>query len=161
MGRNGLAVTVADDDCLVEVPLRGAQPMALIDWGPNFELGVGVIDEQHLGLVRLINRLHEVNAGERNPSELQSLFAELLQCTKTHFGTEEDLMRRYGYSRSAEHQLEHRKFVKVLSAFKTKYEGGQTAVSVAMMRFLRDWLANHILESDMQFGRALRDLGVH
>lgn len=134
--------------------------MALIEWSPELEVGVPVVDEQHRGLVVLINRLHEINVGERPLAEMDGIFTELVAYTKTHFSTEEALMRRYGFARSAEHQAEHRKFVKVLSEFRAKYEGGQSAVSVVVLNFLRGWLGNHILESDKQLVRALTDLGM-
>jgi hemerythrin len=132
----------------------------LIEWGPSLLLGVAEIDEQHQGLVGLINRLHEVNATEPSQAEMDAIFADLMAYTKVHFATEEELMRRHSYPGLAEHQTEHRRFIKVLGEFQVQYQKGHRGVIAVMLRFLREWLAHHIPETDKLLTVSLNAVGV-
>jgi hemerythrin len=35
--------------------------------------------------------------------------------------------------------------------FQKRYQAGQVALSVEMMNFLKDWLTNHIVETDKRY----------
>jgi hemerythrin len=134
--------------------------MALIVWGPTLQVGIKIIDQQHKGLIDLINRLNEAMAAGKGKTVLGEILQELIRYTQTHFATEERLMSEHPYESAPTHKAEHSKFMKTVGAFKSDFESGNAAISVTVLNFLCDWLKDHIQHSDKKFGRALASSGV-
>jgi hemerythrin-like metal-binding protein len=135
--------------------------VALITWSSMLAVGVTEIDDQHKKLIELVNRLNDAMHAGEGKAVLQPVLNELVRYTQYHFGTEERLMAKHHYESSTEHKAEHQKFVKEVSAFKTKFDAGNAMLSNELMAFLRDWLSRHILQSDKKFARAIQAQGVH
>ena len=124
--------------------------MDLVTWKDEMSVGVKRVDDQHRRMIAMINGLHAAMLEKRGKEVLGHLFEELAEYTVTHFGTEEELMQAYRYPEGdfAYHKLEHEKLVQQVIMLREKARAGELAVSVEVMHFLRDWLQNHILETD-------------
>ena len=82
--------------------------MSWIEWSPECNVNINKIDEQHKKLVGIINKLYEALADETRIKELiRKVIEDLLDYTKYHFGTEEDLMRNSGHPNFLKHKAEH------------------------------------------------------
>ncbi|MFO7828375.1 MAG: bacteriohemerythrin [Bacteroidales bacterium] len=125
--------------------------MKLIEWNDTYELGIKEIDNQHKGLVILINELFELMSQGKAKNHLEDIFSHLTDYTKKHFFAEEKLMVKYAYQGFDEHKAEHQKFIEKLSAFKNDFSQGKTTLSLEILNFLRDWLLNHIQITDQQY----------
>jgi len=134
--------------------------MALITWGPALAVGVKEIDDQHMKLIELVNKLNDAMHAGQGRDALGPILAELVRYTVYHFGTEERLMGTHNYADQEAHKGEHKKLVADVSAFKTKFDGGNAMISTEIMNFLRDWLSKHIMQTDKRFGQALNKAGV-
>ncbi|HEX8964288.1 MAG TPA: bacteriohemerythrin [Rhodocyclaceae bacterium] len=134
--------------------------MALISWSPMLSTGVQEIDDQHKKLIDLVNKLNDAMHAGQGKEALGSVLGELVKYTVYHFGTEERLMGQHKYAESAAHMAEHKKLIQDVSAFKTKFDGGNAMISTELMNFLRDWLSKHIMQTDKKFGKALNTAGV-
>ena len=69
-----------------------------------------------------------------------------------HFATEEKYMQQWNYPGYVHHKGEHTAFVKKVAEFQTKFEVGQAALSIEILTFLKDWVANHINGTDKKYG---------
>jgi hemerythrin-like metal-binding protein len=125
--------------------------MAFMDWQAAYSVGVLSIDEQHRGLLDIINRLHGVMKRGGAVVELQGVLGELVAYTRYHFSHEEQMMERCGYPELAEHKSKHSALVGQVEAFQRELVGGRATVSLQLMTFLKDWLSKHILETDMRY----------
>jgi len=61
-------------------------------------------------------------------------------------------MRENNYPLYEEHQQEHECFAKRALELQALLLGGSHALDLEIMQFLKDWLADHILNSDKKFG---------
>ena len=95
-----------------------------------------------------------VSAG-KSKEVLADLLNELVGYTVKHFGHEEQLMAKHKYADTAQHVAEHKKLVADVLAFKVKLEGGTAMISIELMKFLRNWLTAHIMQTDQKLGKAL------
>ena len=124
--------------------------MELIKWPVEYSVGVAELDEQHKGLIALINRL--IREGER-AGMVENVLDALDKYVKEHFRTEEALMRAHQYEGLEEHRMEHEDFEEWLDAVKQTY--GFTAsgdlFAETVNAFLRNWMINHILKTDMDY----------
>lgn len=125
--------------------------MVLIEWKEEFETGVVKIDEQHKELIRLINQVHFEMAEGKEKSSLIILFEELFNYVMIHFATEEQMMKKYRYEEFENHQKQHIKLKENMLKKKTEYEEKKIILSMRIMILLKEWLQNHILETDLKF----------
>ncbi len=133
--------------------------MALMTWGPEFELGFGDIDVQHQRLVALINALDDARERGVDPTTLQFIVEELYRYTQLHFAFEEKLMKRYAIPKSEQHRAEHRFLTAQVRTFMTAFAERGVEISDDLMVFLRDWLTFHILKTDKELADALLSAG--
>jgi hemerythrin-like metal-binding protein len=131
-----------------------------MDWSDRFALGIELIDQQHKVLFRLIDQLARAIQDETSEAELQTIFAELHDYTRTHFATEERLMAQYAYPADQDHHASHRALEHTLEQLVERAKSGEPLVSIQTMNFLRLWLYNHIDGTDRQFADFLKAKGV-
>lgn len=132
--------------------------MESIVWGEEYEIGIRVIDMEHRQLVNMLNQLAEREDGERT-SVLFNVLNGLIEYTRSHFIVEEELMRAYGYPHFEEHQRAHESFcdhVTNMTATLDETDG----VIVNLYLYLRDWLIQHILETDRKVAEHLKSQGL-
>lgn len=122
--------------------------MELMEWSERFRLGHSGIDRDHKKLIALINQLSTAMSKRSGQQVSGKVLGELATYFQTHFAMEEQLMSAYNYPHSAEHKAEHAKFVSEVLELKARFDAGSVTLSISLLNFLRDWLANHILATD-------------
>ena len=134
--------------------------MALIEWKDSYNLGIMHLDNQHKGLVRQINILHEAMKLGKGTEALNEILNALIDYTATHFKSEEKLFHQFNFPDTEKHTAEHLQFVEEVSKFKEGFDNGHLMVSIEVMGFLKGWLITHILGSDMGYKSFLLSKGV-
>lgn len=129
----------------------------MLEWNDKLMLGHSQIDRDHQRLVALINQLSDAMTGGKGKEVCGKVLDELIQYTRTHFAMEEQLMAAHRYAGAFEHKAEHAKLVNQVLEFKSKFDDGTATLSVALLRFLVDWLTHHILVSDKDLARTISD----
>jgi hemerythrin len=129
--------------------------MAFLHWTPELSIGIAEIDQQHKVLVEIINRLHEtMKVGAPRPA-VSRILAELSSYVAMHFSREETLMQHAGFPGLASHRADHENLTAQVTAFRERFAEGAVTLSLPLMRFLRDWLKEHILGADKEYGTYL------
>ncbi|MFQ3675972.1 MAG: bacteriohemerythrin [Endomicrobiia bacterium] len=135
--------------------------MSYIDWNENLSVGLTSFDEQHKKLVSIVNRLYDAMKEGKGRDVLGEVFSELIEYTKFHFKSEEEVMLKYDFPGYKEHLDEHNKLTKDVMELKEKYDKGNIFITTEILAFLKDWLAHHILETDKKYGPFLKEKGVN
>lgn len=125
--------------------------MEIIKWSEKYELGIKEVDNQHKGLVIIINELFTFMSEGKAKDNLESIFEHLTDYTKKHFFTEEAMMIKYAYPDYTQHKQEHTKFIEKLTSLKDDFSHGKATVSLEILNFLKDWLLNHIQITDKKY----------
>ena len=134
--------------------------MAFITWNAMFSTGFSEQDNQHKKLIELINQLNDAKQAGKSAEMLGSVLFELVDYTVFHFGYEEKLMAEYKYADTPAHKAEHAKFIQTVGDLKKKFDSGDVVITSDIMKFLCDWLIDHILRADKKLGQELTKLGV-
>jgi hemerythrin len=134
--------------------------MSYFQWKPEYSVKVAEIDKQHQKLVALINELYTAMESGRGKQAVSAAIAGLGNYTETHFAYEEKLLAAHGYPALAAQKKEHEAFVVKVKEFKTQADAGSVGVTLQVGAFLKDWLTNHILKSDMAYSVFLNNKGV-
>lgn len=132
----------------------------LLVWKDQYSVGIKHLDEQHQKLVEMINELHQSMRRGEGKSLIETILDKMKAYTAIHFKSEEKLFEQYSFPKTSEHKKEHREFVGKVLEFIQKYEKGDAFLSIEIINFLKDWLINHILGSDKEYGPFLNGKGV-
>lgn len=130
--------------------------MELIKWTDKYTLGIKEIDNQHKGLVVIINELFTYMSEGKAKEKMKDVFDHLTEYTKKHFSAEELMLYRYAYTDIESHKVEHKKFIEKLEAFKKDFQNKRITISLELLNFLKDWLLNHILISDKKYATHIK-----
>jgi hemerythrin len=134
--------------------------MAFMNWREEFSVGITSIDRQHQKMIDLINQLEDGARTHQESKTMRSVLSELLSYTRSHFKTEEALMRTYKYPGYAQHKVEHQTLVNRVADFRRKFEAGMLTDAHDLASFLMGWLEGHILGTDKKYGPYLIEKGV-
>ncbi|MCX8027333.1 MAG: bacteriohemerythrin [Thermodesulfovibrionales bacterium] len=130
--------------------------MSFIQWNDDLSIGVQEIDDQHKGLVEMVNTLYEAMKSGENKELINNMVFKLKDYAIYHFDTEERYMQEHQYPAFADHKAKHKDFcVKVLTIDKD-LQSGKGALSMEILNFLTDWLVKHINETDKKMGVFLK-----
>jgi hemerythrin len=133
--------------------------MPLIVWKEIYQTGIVTLDEEHQGLVELINQLCEAIREKRGKDVLGEVLTALLDYTEHHFQHEEELMRQYGFPGLEEHQQIHQLLRDTVQEINAKNVAGSEKLAQELYKFLRGWLLGHIVEVDKKYGAYLESRG--
>jgi len=128
---------------------------SLFEWTDQFSVGIEEVDDQHKILFDLINRLFMAALNRADHAGMAAILDDLVDYTRTHFALEEQLLAEAGYPDLAQHQADHQRFVVKLEAVVQKFMVEEKSVTFELINFLKHWLKEHILETDMAYARVL------
>jgi hemerythrin-like metal-binding protein len=135
----------------------------LINWDlATYSVGIKEIDRQHGILVELINRLDYGLKHKISRETMEDIVNYLADYTVFHFGYEEKLLAENNWPELAQHKVIHENFVNQVKNFQGQLKS-QDVMDVAehILDFLKDWLLDHILKTDKQYGIVLNSKGIY
>lgn len=130
------------------------------DWSESYSVGVLRLDDQHRKIFQLLNTLRQAMLEKKSDQVLTGIVNELVQYAKTHFASEEAYFRMYGYPEAELHKREHEAFVQKVRQFQEDLARGRATLTLDVLKFLSDWVKNHVLGSDKKYGPWLNSKGV-
>ena len=148
-----------------------------IIWRESMTIGHPTIDSQHKYLFCLINAV-ELAMQVENPAKVTGFYLDqLIEYTRIHFEDEEKIQIAINYPQHYEHKSEHREIIENLKDLKARLlpetanpEMTESAGQVEEARlermgdktladvvdFLRHWILDHVLHTDIQMKPYLR-----
>ena len=132
----------------------------LYEWGPEFSVYIRGLDNQHQYLVVTLNNLYRYLIAGSPRKVLDNTLDAMADYTKFHFRSEERLFDKYGYPRAEGHRRQHQVFVNKVTEFMEKYKANEERLTLEVLHFLADWVKNHILTSDHDYGEWFLHHGV-
>ncbi len=122
-----------------------------ITWGPEWENGLKVFDDEHKVLVKYINQLYSGMCLGSTRDKEEKILEGLLDYTKKHFAHEEEYFAKVNYSGTEAHLKIHRDLEGTVLDFVENFKKDGAEVDANLMTFLRDWLINHIKKIDKKY----------
>ena len=125
--------------------------MAFLSWHERFRVGHAEVDAQHQNLFSIVNRFNVPDQTGPSVETARAILEDLLAAVMAHFKFEEELMDSIAYPDLAEHKQMHEDLIKQLwDLLATLKRGGHKSMP-SIVRFLADWLVNHIVREDMAY----------
>lgn len=134
--------------------------MTLITWNETLSVGVGQFDREHMKMIDMINMLHAAMKEGKGKEILARILDDLSNYTRTHFETEEKVLKQNGYPDFENHKKQHDKLVLEVAKIVKNYHNDNKPLPAHIMQFLVDWLTTHITGEDKKYGPFLNSKGV-
>ena len=134
--------------------------MTLLTWNHACTVGVRAMDEQHGILMDSMNELRLALVRGSGRDQVTRLLETLIEFTRMHFQSEEQLMEKTGFPGLPEHRSEHQRLLRL---FRESALGAQLGEEVRMRPLLcslRDGYLAHIEGPDQQYGPWMNEKGV-
>ena len=125
--------------------------MEFISWTDELSVGVRSFDEEHKKLITYVNELNQALSIGSAQKTMEDILGNLVNYTVIHFNHEEDYMKIHDYPGYAQHHKEHEELKAQVADFNSRIKSGKTSFSLELMMFLKNWLTQHIMGSDMLY----------
>jgi len=130
----------------------------MIQWGPNMEIGVPMIDSQHKELIARANSLVAAMRRGDGRRNIVDVIEFLGQYVEEHFSFEESVMRENNYPKYETHRAVHNCFKADFQALALKFQSSVTKIgpTIEVQHRVMDWLRKHIQGTDIDLGKYLK-----
>ena len=139
----------------METLAKGFDDKEQIKWNNKYCVGISIIDEQHKKLFGFINKtiyaMEHSDSTEELTEELKEVLEEMINFAQEHFEAEENYMIEFDYPEYEDHYEEHYDFItKTIAYFGMVVKGDYHKIN-ELIKYLKQWLVNHIQVSDRQY----------
>jgi hemerythrin len=125
----------------------------LVKWSNTLSCGIQIIDEQHKGLVNLVNDLfnHVTGNEEEEYQYFNKVIQEAVKYVKIHFATEEKIMIATKFQGYHEHKKAHELFILNVVDRINEFKARKKLTLQSFTKFLKDWILSHVAVMDKQY----------
>ncbi len=131
-----------------------------LTWSSKLEVGIAEIDTQHRQLIDIANRVIEAVQEKLGTLGVDEIVKELRDYTVVHFRAEEEHMDTLRYPTREAHHVEHERLKKQVKQWQHDIFTKEKLTVDEVLVFMRSWLVEHILHSDMAFKTWLQENSV-
>ena len=131
--------------------------MTLLTWNHACTINVRAMDDQHGILMDTMNELRLAMVRGSGREQISELLDRLIEFTRMHFWSEEQLMEQTGYPGLAEHRAEHHTMLAQILQSAHRVQYGEGVEMRPLLRFLREWFTEHIEGLDREYGPWLNE----
>jgi hemerythrin len=136
----------------------------MMPWKDDFNLGIDPFDTHHEHLFELLNNAYDNFVSDGPVESLGATLDALVDYATYHFSAEEKWMKGNNYPKYAGHLNHHGSFIVRVVEMQVDFAEGRKTLSLETLAFLKNWLSNHILTIDADYGRyavkVQREMGV-
>jgi hemerythrin-like metal-binding protein len=124
----------------------------LFKFTEQYSVYIKQMDEQHNGIFDRINKIFALIKKRGTLSELLVLLKDLAKYTTDHFAQEEVKMKNMGYPKLPNHHIIHEDLLAKVGEMIQKIENNEDVDAIESLIFLKNWVQDHILVMDKQYG---------
>ena len=123
---------------------------------PEYYIGIDMIDEEHKQLFQYADEAYELLHDEYTPDKydrIDIILEKLRDYTVKHFADEEQYMESINYKKLFTQKVQHQEFINKLDEFMEDHNEeaeDQDDQIMDILKYLTEWLTNHILYVDGQ-----------
>jgi len=129
-----------------------------IQWHVRNETGVAILDEQHRGMVSIINTFYYLlGLGAGNTALYANISETMKTYARIHFLTEEKLFETSTYKDIETHKEMHNKLIQEIE--RVAWHAVKKNEAKLLLDFQKKWLIEHINEQDQHYVRHLHASG--
>jgi hemerythrin-like metal-binding protein len=132
-----------------------------IVWKDEFSVGSAKLDAQHKYMFGLINELFAAIRKGHETEKVKQVIDGALDYGRMHFADEERIMLQCGFPQFPSHRQIHQDYTPKIKGLMADYQRRLGDISSELLRFLKTWWLNHILNMDKEYAPYLADEKTH
>lgn len=133
--------------------------MALIEWKPEYEIGIASVDHEHRSLIALINQLYDTLSHQQDRDRVIEVLGEINARIAAHFALEENEMRAMGYDAFEDHKADHERLLDEIRDIMDEVErDAEAEYALNLGKRLDAWFTDHFRTKDAKLHHFLKDL---
>ncbi len=129
-------------------------------WSDKYSVNIEIIDEQHKELFNILDNCYELllkNKDDDKYDKIITILEDLKNYTIYHFKTEEEFMKKNGYSKFLSHKFAHDAFIEQIKGFDLySIDTDQKKSINDLLDIVSNWIKFHILETDKNIHKYLK-----
>ncbi len=129
--------------------------MSLIEWKPEFSVGVPAVDYEHRELIELINRLHDNLSDPDSHVTTAEFLGEVYTRISAHFALEEKIMRARNYDEYDDHKADHERLLNEIRDIMDEHDFSGTMDDRLLALRLQAWFTVHFRTKDARLHKYL------
>ena len=118
------------------------------------------MDDQHGILMDTMNELRLAVVRGLGREQVSEVLDRLIEFTRMHFWSEEQLLEQYNFPGIADHRSEHQRLLAQILQSAHRVQHGDKMQMRPLLCFLREAYAEHIEGMDREYGPWLNERGV-
>jgi hemerythrin-like metal-binding protein len=126
-----------------------------VEWNDTYSVQIAELDNQHKRLFEMINAFYASSLLTKTDLPLRKIISDMKFYALEHFRTEEKIMYDMGFPRVKSHVIRHNDFIKKVIDLETKIEKGNPVMASDILRFLKNWITDHIKTEDQIYAQYL------
>lgn len=134
--------------------------MTLVTWNHDCAVGVRAMDDQHSILMDTLNELRLAVVRGRGREHVSEIFDRLIEFTRMHFWSEEQLLERSRYPLLEEHRAAHQRLMAEMIQRARSLQYGESNQTGSLLNHIRTSYLDHMEVVDRLYGPYLNDLGI-
>jgi hemerythrin len=107
-----------------------------------------LLEKDHQQLIDLLEALDKCVSKGQSKNQAYKYLDDFVTLAEEHFKNEEEIMETYKYPEIVDHKNEHTSLLEQLYSLRSKLRGGHTPFGTPYMNLLRNWLEDHLLDTD-------------
>lgn len=131
--------------------------MTLLEWRPEYSIGIAEVDHEHRQMIELINSCHEFLASDRSPERAEAFLGEVFTGISAHFALEERQMQTRAYPQLADHKADHERLLDEIRDIMDEQAQGAGLDEDALAQRLAVWFGDHFRTHDARLHHFLAD----
>jgi len=131
--------------------------MSLFKWSSDYSVYLPEIDAEHRAIYRLAHEFHQALLAGTDAETLRVMATNLLEAEEQHFRHEERLMKAMHYQGAVWHKKQHDTARRKSREVARRLEAGEPTAAADTLKFLSQWLNDHITVADRMMGASLRN----
>jgi hemerythrin len=118
------------------------------------------MDDQHGIMMDALNDLRLSLVQGRRREEIGEDLNRLIEFTRMHFTSEEQLLEQSAYPGLAQHRAAHQHLLSQIEEMALRTQHNDELHMRSLLVFLRDWYMSHIEDLDSKYGAWLNPRGI-
>jgi len=122
--------------------------MPLLNWKPEFSVGVDSVDFEHEQMISLINEIYDEMKLRKDADSIEQFMGDVHFAISAHFALEERLMREAGYAEYEAHKEDHEELLDQIRDLMDQFVSSPEQGFKLLQDGLSDWFEKHFATFD-------------
>jgi hemerythrin len=129
--------------------------MTLLQWKPEYSVGIESMDDEHREMIELINLVYEELGDHPDNDRIDSFLGDIFSSISMHFALEERIMRNAHYYEYPAHKADHEKLLDQIRDLMDSFADDPDAGARELRESLSTWFSEHFSTFDARLHRKL------